>query len=367
MSRIREYLEEGRAGKIYDPNQGMYMDPETKQAFVPTFTNRPESNIMNRVQGPEGYSMNQGQGAYLVHDRPGPGAMPGRGGEGRQAPDPRDPWSMANEHMKNPQTKIELFQQMFPGRNPQGGFQSEQERNLYFKGLQSYRNALVDRFKWQITQKDKREVDARKGAARRISQAELMKQIGELTNQYREANESARLGGEPEPYQDPAKQAEDDIFNRLQSIEKRFGQEWDNQGQGMPVEKGASTIDTGATAGKPQGEPVMQIDKTEPAAPTQEGKTFQEWIKEDKNKGQNAFMNVIEEMNIRYPDKSSEEINQLARDRAKQPLPDYYTWDKKQFSSRIKKLLGEESKRETKEVSKQAVSNYYQGGTAALI
>jgi hypothetical protein len=247
---------------------------------------------------------------------------------------------MANEHMKNPQTKIELFQQMFPGRNPQGGFQSEQERNLYFKGLQSYRNALVDRFKWQITQKDKREVDARKGAARRISQAELMKQIGELTNQYREANESARLG---------------------------FGQEWDAQGQGMPVEKGAASIDTGAAAGIPQGEPVMQIDKSEPATPAQEGKTFQEYMKDNKNKGMNAFMNTIEEMNIKFPDKSTEEINELARAKAKDPLPEYYTWDREQFTKKIRELLKEEKEQSTKDTAKSAVSKYYQGGTTALI
>jgi flagellar biosynthesis/type III secretory pathway protein FliH len=111
----------------------------------------------------------------------------------------------------------------------------------------------------------------------------------------------------------------------------------------------------------------MQIDKSEPATPAQEGKTFQEYMKDNKNKGMNAFMNTIEEMNIKFPDKSTEEINELARAKAKDPLPEYYTWDREQFTKKIRELLKEEKEQSTKDTAKSAVSKYYQGGTTALI
>ena len=29
MPSIKEYLEQGKAGKVFDPNQGLYIDPQT--------------------------------------------------------------------------------------------------------------------------------------------------------------------------------------------------------------------------------------------------------------------------------------------------------------------------------------------------
>lgn len=187
MSQIKDYLEQGRANKVFDPNQGLYIDPVSKKAFVPTFTNVTNSNIQGQVQEQMGGPQAAQADPYLVGNRPmpanQPGAMPTPGmpgaGEAQKGPDPRDPWAMANEHMKSKGFKEEIYRQMFGDRDPSQGFQSAEERDMFLKGLQSVRNVLVDRFKWQIERKDKQDKIARESAAKNIDPKEYYKEIKE--------------------------------------------------------------------------------------------------------------------------------------------------------------------------------------------
>jgi len=179
MSQIKDYLEQGRAGKVYDPNQGLYMDPKEGKAFVPTFTNIADSNIQGEVESRMGGPSKADTSPYLVSG--GPGAMPARGeAKAPQRPDARDPWAMAQEHMKSSGFKSEIYREMF-GRDPQSGFRSEAERNKFYKALQSTRNVLVDRFKWQITQKDKAAAETMKNAQKQMGQRDAI----ELFTTYR--------------------------------------------------------------------------------------------------------------------------------------------------------------------------------------
>jgi hypothetical protein len=47
---IRDYLEKGRAGKQFDVEKNMWIDPQTGQAFIPTFTNIQGSDIGQNVK-----------------------------------------------------------------------------------------------------------------------------------------------------------------------------------------------------------------------------------------------------------------------------------------------------------------------------
>jgi hypothetical protein len=183
MSQIREYLEQGRAGKVYDPQKGLYMDPATGTAFVPTFTNIASSNIQQKVEKSMPGTPVQAD-PYLVGGGPGGpqqgGAMPGRG-EQPKAPDISDPWAMANEHMKSKGFKTEIYKEMF-NRDPQSGFRNEAERDRFFSGLKSTRNVLVDRFKYQIEARRKERASANKNARSRMGQKDFM----EMEREYEE-------------------------------------------------------------------------------------------------------------------------------------------------------------------------------------
>jgi hypothetical protein len=201
MSQIREYLEQGRAGKVYDPNQGLYMDPATGTAFVPTFTNIQNSNIQGQVEKSMGGTPVQAD-PYLIGGGPGSqqgGAMPGRG-EQPKAPDIDDPWAMAQEHMKSKKFKDEIYISMFH-RDPSSGFRDDAEREKYWKGLQSNRNVLVDRFKYQITNKQKQAEARQKNARKQMSQKEAIKMqsesiaLAELDREKDEVSFDERHGG----------------------------------------------------------------------------------------------------------------------------------------------------------------------------
>ncbi|GAG56235.1 unnamed protein product, partial [marine sediment metagenome] len=118
----------------YDPNQGLWMDPQSGQAFVPTFTNVQDSNIQGEVESQMGGPAKVDAQPYLVSDK-GQGAMPGPGEQNApQRPDARDPWAMAQEHTKSNQFKNELYREMF-GRDPQSGFRDKQERERFYSGI----------------------------------------------------------------------------------------------------------------------------------------------------------------------------------------------------------------------------------------
>jgi hypothetical protein len=246
MSQIKEYLEQGRAGKVYDPNAGLYVDPNTGQAFVPTFTNVQNSNIQGEVQksmaGAPGVQSVQsepylvggqnymrGGGGQMTPVQAG-GAMPGRNEQAtKQAPDPQDPWAMAQEHMKSPAYKEEIYRQMF-GRDPQSGFRNTKERDMFFKGLQSNRNVLVDRFKWQIESRRKSDELALKNARKGMSQKEALEIQREILNEVKQ-----RQQADPEGFdaQHGGKTAQEIARQEYLDLIK-FDQETHAEGPGMP-------------------------------------------------------------------------------------------------------------------------------------
>jgi hypothetical protein len=262
MSQIKEYLEQGRQGKVYDPNQGLYMDPRTGQAFVPTFTNIANSNIQGEVEksmaGAPGVQSVDAQ-PYLVggqqYMRGAGGAMqpmggmPGRG-EQKQAPDPRDPWALAQEHMKSPAFKREIYQQMF-GRDPESGFRNHQERNQFLSALKSTRNVLVDKFKWQIEQKRKDDERIAKGAMKQMSQKERMDALREAVNDAKD--EYDRLG--PEGWRErhgeksPAEVGQNTFMENLRALDE-WAKKYEGGGGGMPgreAESNKASTEGGST------------------------------------------------------------------------------------------------------------------------
>jgi len=244
MSQIKDYLEQGRAGKVYDPNQGLYMDPKEGKAFVPTFTNIADSNIQGEVESRMGGPSKADASPYLVSG--GPGAMPARGeAEAPQRPDARDPYAMAAEHTKSNQFKNELYQEMF-GRDPQSGFNSEQERTRFYNGLKSARNVIVDRLKYQIDRKDKADAASLKNARKQMGQKESM----ELLTTYREKYANERTD-DPESWESKyagktpdeiAKQkfVEDLQFTESVFAEGKTGEAMPGRGKGKAVEMGGA-------------------------------------------------------------------------------------------------------------------------------
>jgi hypothetical protein len=385
MSRIAEYLEAGRADKMYDPNQGLYVDPNTGKAFVPSFTNDPSqrgADMPQRVQqSMPGQQLDTSQGAYLVKDRPGPGAIPGpKDGQQGQAPDPRDPWAMAQAHTGSQKFMTEVYQQMFPGRDPSNGFDSPQEREQFSKALQSARNALVDRFKWQIDNKRKQETHERRGTAKRISNQELMKMISEEKEKLDQTNNDPNLLPE-QRIEDTESAARENILNRLKGVQQEFGDLWDEEeGGGMPVEKdgrtampdqkkpaaGAMPTDTATTgAGEEAPDVFGKFNQESPGT-----SDFQTIMKSDPAKASNVLLNTLAEAEFMNPDMSPEQARAESKKYASKMISDIYLYDPKKFLEYLRGKSDRDKKgkqEDTKTSAKSAVSDYYQGGSPALI
>jgi hypothetical protein len=386
MSRIAEYLEAGRADKMYDPNQGLYVDPNTGKAFVPMFTDDPSqrgADMPQRVQqSMPGQQLDTSQGAYLVKDRPGPGAIPGpKDGQQGQAPDPRDPWAMAQAHTGSQKFMTEVYQQMFPGRDPSQGFDSPQEREQFSKALKSARNALVDRFKWQIDNKRKQETHERRGTAKRISNQELMKMISEEKDKLDQVNNDPNLLPE-QRIEDTETKARENILNRLKGVQQEFGDLWDEEeGGGMPVVKddrtampdqkkpatGAMPTDA-ATTGAGEG-----LGMEAPGVFNQESPGTSDFItisKSDPKKATNVLQNTIAEVQMLYPDMDPKEQLVKAQEIGRENISDIYMFDPEKFLERLRGKLdrGVETKKENiRSGAKEAVSEYRRGGSPALM
>lgn len=374
MSKISEYLEAGRKDKIYDPNRGMYIDPNTGEAFVPTFTNDPNSNIMNRVQSrmanpqgvqtpqqggqPQGGGMPQrqgqpldmSQGAYLIKERQ-QGAIPERGQEQRKAPDPRDPWAMANEHMKSPQFMTEVYKQMFPGRNPSQGFKNQEERNMFYKGLQSTRNALVDRFKWQIDQKNRQKEQSLKYGAKGMSQKDLITMIQGRTN---EIVQEGVTSGMPVDRAEAQKQAQQEITSLLESTGQILGKA---QGGGMPVDKvgamGEPGQDQPASKAQPAGADAKPAEMPKPGDSGikilgAEGshKKLADLANEPVKQAR-GLTAIKEALRLQFPDAPDEELNKMRREYVKtNGIPEEFTkYDLKEMMPKLKAALDSAAKK----------------------
>ena len=273
MSQIKDYLEQGRAGKTYDPNQGLYMDPKSGKAFVPTFTNVSNSNIQGQVEDRMGGPSKVDATPYKVSG--GPGVMPSRGEaqQVQQRPDARDPWAMAQEHMKSSGFKSEIYREMF-GRDPQSGFRSEAERNKFYTALQSTRNVLVDRFKWQITQKDKRDAALLKDAQKQMGQKEAMELLATYRQKYNDEYGNKEVWQEKYGNKTPEDIAKQKFVEDLRFAQKTFNQP--AGGGGMPGRgEDASVTEGQADADSMQPEPVVDPDRNI---------TFSSLSQEEKNK-----------------------------------------------------------------------------------
>jgi hypothetical protein len=373
MSKISEYLEAGRAGKVFDPNQGLWVDPQTKQAFVPTFTDDPRSDIMSRVQtGMErqGQPLDISQGAYLVKDpREMPTAMPERGQQ-RPAPNPEDPWALAQEHMRSSQFKTEIFQKMFPGRDPRAGFQSTAERDMFLKALESTRNMLVDRFKWQLEYQRKKKAKDRKGGLSGVSQQQLMKMIQQEALRLEELNR--------DPSTPPEGRIEDPMGQAKQNITQLLEMTGSMTGEVMPVDKGdMRTADF--RVGRDEAEPRtaefrVGRDESEMQLLNEPAQRYGVYGADQKGKElnklkpaefQKAVINLDEILKSMHPDKSREEINQMHKEIFMGGIipEDWYAGDAKEIIRRAQARTAGG----VKAGAKEATERYYQGGSPALM
>lgn len=126
-------------------------------------------------------------GRYL---EPGP-AMPPREPEPEQREiDEGDPWDMANAAL--PAMLDELRSEMFPMKRP-GDKLTSQEWQRFTSGAKSIRNALVDRFKWQIDRRDK---IAKQKAEERQKAGISQKQIIDLATSLAKNYDPMNLEGE---------------------------------------------------------------------------------------------------------------------------------------------------------------------------
>lgn len=250
MASIREYLEQGRAGKVFDPNQGLYMDPQTGQPFVPTFTNIEGSNIAQRMSpeygeqtpymvGPEYRQTPGGPQALPEPQRvtPEQAALPGRD----EGVDPNDPWSMANASIKT--MMDDIFGEMFPGKN-YGDPLSQQEWQKFQGGVQSMRNALVDRYKWQIDRRDDVEKSRMKNAKSLGLTPDKL-----LTVQQKLSENFAMAGGE---------EGEDENTYVRRMLQQMIDNAQEFSGQGIPGRKEATSVS--------EGQDQMQMEGAEAEA-----------------------------------------------------------------------------------------------------
>jgi hypothetical protein len=364
MSKISEYLAEGRAGKVFDPNQGLYVDPNSGQAFVPTFTDDPRSNIMSRVQGAmerQGQPLDISQGAYLVRDRNQPTGMPGRG-QARPPVNKEDPWAMAQEHIRSPQFKAEIYKQMF-GRDPSAGFHSKAERDMFLKALKSTRNTLVDRFKWQLEYQRKKKAKDREGGLRGVSQQQLMKMIQQEALRLEELNRDPSTPPEAQ-IQDPMATAQENITKLLEMTGSMTGQV-----EGMPIDR-EDAMPIGDAKAQPatiaQPEADLDINQTAQGlgvyGSDQKGK---ELNKLKPKEFQKAVINLDEILKSMHPDRSREELNEMhKRIFMDGVIPK--AWYTEEAANIIKKAQ-ERAAGGVKEAAGKATRSYYEGGTPALI
>ena len=195
MPSIKEYLERGQAGKVFDPNQGMYVDPQTGRPFVPTFTNIEGSDIGQRISeqygeqpdpymiGPEARMVPAGQ--HQVPERIGADQPQLPTKDQEQGIDRNDPWAMANAATKK--MLPDIFEELFPGK-PFNSTLGEKDWAKYQSRVKHTRNMLVDRFKWQIERRDeeeKRKLDAAKSLG--IKPRDIIQIQNDLTKAYADA------------------------------------------------------------------------------------------------------------------------------------------------------------------------------------
>ncbi len=172
-----------------------YIDLMREQGQTPAFTNiagqtgqfGPEQAYVTpeyEVAGPGQGIPDPSQQRFV---QPGP-AMPERAPE-QEPPeevDENDPWAMANEAL--PAMLDELRTEMFPTKRPQDQL-TQQEWQRFSNGAKSIRNALVDRFKWQIDRRDELEKERKariKGAG--ITQAQILRMGESFARSYDPSN-----------------------------------------------------------------------------------------------------------------------------------------------------------------------------------
>jgi hypothetical protein len=374
MSKISDYLSAGREDKIYDPNKGLYVNPQTGEVFVPTFTNNPQSDLaqrMGQTMERQGQPVDMSQGAYLIRDRQ-PTGMPGRGQQPQGQPkvNPEDPWEVANYYMSSDKFKNEIYQKMFPGRDPSQGFQNEKERSQYYKALQSTRNMLVDNVKWKLEYGRKKKADQQKGAARGVSQQQLMKMIQDEKLRLDEVNNQATTMPENK-VENTMEQAKKNVMELLQATGGIMGVDR-GEGGGMPVQRGqrgqrvqgpgtpeAKGAEGQASMGGGGNQVAQQLNVYGADTKT---KRLGELTTKQATKAAATLSAILKSM---YPDKSIDELNKMHRSifEARMIPEEWYTLDPKQIIERAQKRTAGG----VKEAAQTATDSYYQGGSPAII
>jgi hypothetical protein len=263
MSTIQDYLKQARA-----------------TGAVPTFTNIGGENPM--LQPGPGRPMGgpQQPGAYYMEEPGGRNPMMDAGGQvtpaapapaipaqgqniGQSQVGQQDPWVMAQEATKGMLPNI--WEQLFPGKQP-GSELNPAEMTMWRKAVQSTRNAMVDRFKYQIDQTGK-EKDREIRAQGQAPKDELsIQQRAKFWNDYK--NEYAKIVNDPMNPQSKVlagMTADQYAAQQLEAMERGIGK------QAIP-EQGQLQ---GQLQGQPQGQPTASQYPTSPGQYFQQGDPMQ--------------------------------------------------------------------------------------------
>ncbi len=244
-----------------------YIDLMREQGQTPAFTNvagqtgqfgeeaahvRPEYELTGQAQGVQDPMQQR-------NIQPGPAMPPRQEPQEQEEVDENDPWSMANAAL--PAMLDELRDEMFPNKNPQDQL-TQQEWQQFSNGAKSIRNALVDRFKWQVDRRDEIEKERKEKRAKAgLSQSQVLKLAESLAKNYDPSN--------------PEQEGQTDyirrMINEITDLAEEFAPVGDGGGEGaMPGrgEKGgeettvAKARQRGQTikiVGRYQGKRVVQI------------------------------------------------------------------------------------------------------------
>ncbi len=237
-----------------------YIGLMREQGQTPAFTNvagqtgqfgeeaahvRPEYELTGQTQGIQDPMQQR-------NIQPGPAMPPREEPPEQEEVDENDPWAMANAAL--PAMLDELRLNMFPNKDPQGQL-TQQEWQQFSNGAKSIRNALVDRFKWQVDRRDELEKE-RKARIKKagISQAQIL-----------------RLGESFAKTYDPSNQQQEDeqayirrMIDQMMEIAEEYAPSEDGAGEGVMAGRGGGQEGMTVEKARQQGQTIKRVGKHRP-------------------------------------------------------------------------------------------------------
>ena len=252
MPSIREYLEQGRAGKTFDPTTQQYVDPTTGQAFTPTFTNIPKGyrapGFEDAHYMEEGIKYAPEMGRLYRQDpsfaqQPQPGAIqPEQAGMQMRRDTEGDPWDKAMQ--LTTESLPEIHAAVLPGKRVDEALTPDEKKKLK-QAMQAHFMAGVERYQY---------FDKQKGSQRGAQKPTTQKDYLDLYNKVAKEPQFQYLNP-----QDPAttQAIQGEVQRRLQWAQEQTGQAQPGGGRAIGVPQGQGPAMPAPTA--PQGQQGFQM------------------------------------------------------------------------------------------------------------